>query len=400
MYQKRNLRIMWIANFLVSASATMILPFLSLYIETFGSFSPDYVQKWAGYVFGVTFLAAFFISPLWGRFGDKHGYKPILMITGFGIGISIFFMGFTDSVMELFILRLVMGVVTGFIPTSLALISSQTPKEIAGKVLGTLQMGTVSGGLLGPLFGGLLADSFGFQYTFFITSFVIVAATLLVSFGIHEGNERQKVKEKISFTRKEVFFYIFKNPVLLSIMILSLLIQTANFSVQPLLALYVNELVQTTHIAFLAGVAFSATGFGNLLATRRWGKLGDDIGHERVILILLLSASILFIPQALATQLWQLVLFRFMFGMVVGGIIPCMTAYIRQVAPLSMQGEVLGYNVSFRFLGNVIGPVMGGLISGWYNISTVFFVTSALFLAAFVLLWWSVRKTETLLSSS
>ncbi|MFC0478346.1 MFS transporter [Robertmurraya beringensis] len=93
-------------------------------------------------------------------------------------------------------------------------------------------------------------------------------------------------------------------------------------------------------------------------------------------------------------------LFRFMFGMVVGGIIPCMTAYIRQVAPLSMQGEVLGYNVSFRFLGNVIGPVMGGLISGWYNISTVFFVTSALFLAAFALLWWSVRKTETLLSSS
>lgn len=55
------------ANFLVSISMTMIMPFLSLYIETFGNFSQDSVQRWSGYIFGVTFLAAFLVSPLWGK---------------------------------------------------------------------------------------------------------------------------------------------------------------------------------------------------------------------------------------------------------------------------------------------------------------------------------------------
>ncbi len=115
------------ANFLVAASATMVLPFLSLYIETFGTYSHEFVQRWSGFVFGITFLTAFFISPLWGRIGDRFGYKPILLITGYGIAASIFFMGLMDSIGGLFILRMVMGAVTGFIPTSMALISAQTP---------------------------------------------------------------------------------------------------------------------------------------------------------------------------------------------------------------------------------------------------------------------------------
>ena len=89
---KKNLIIMWFANFLVAASATMIMPFLSLYIETMGDFSDEYVQRWAGFVFGITFLTAFLMSPIWGRFADKYGYKKILLITGFGIATSIFFM--------------------------------------------------------------------------------------------------------------------------------------------------------------------------------------------------------------------------------------------------------------------------------------------------------------------
>jgi len=384
---------MWIANFLVAASATMIMPFLSLYIETMGEFSDEYVQRWAGFVFGVTFLTAFIMSPIWGRFADKYGYKKILIITGFGIALSIFLMGFMHSVYTLFFLRLLMGAVTGFIPTSLAFISSQTPKEIAGKTLGTLQTGSVSGSLFGPLIGGLMADTFGFRYTFVYTSISIAIATLLVLIAIKETRASvEKKKTEKHYSRKEVLAYIFNNRTLLTIMFISLLVQVGIFSIQPLLALYVNQLNGSENVAFLAGFAFSATGFGNLLATRQWGKLGDSIGYETVLKILLILAASAFIPQALVGEVWQLILFRFLLGIAVGGIIPTMTAYIRNVAPLSMQGEVLGYNTSFRFLGNVIGPTLGGIISGFFGISSVFYITSSLFLLAFGLLWWSIRK--------
>jgi MFS transporter, DHA1 family, multidrug resistance protein len=386
---------MWIANFLVAASATMILPFLSLYIATFGDYSSAYVQKWSGFVFGITFLTAFLISPLWGRFGDKHGRKKILLITGFGIAISVFLMGYATSVTELFILRMFMGIVTGFIPTSIALISAQTEKKHAGKVLATVQTGTVSGGLFGPLIGGSLVDVVGFQYTFILTSSFIALATFIVAIGIKEIVVKDKGSGKKTYSRKEVFRLVFQSKLLLAVMLISFFIQTANFSIQPLLALYVNELTtNTTNLAFIAGLAFSITGLGNLISTRSWGNLGDRIGHDKVLIICLVLAVIFFIPQAFVTNIWQLVFLRFLYGIQVGGLIPCMTAYIRQLAPLSIQGEILGYNQSFRFLGNVVGPVLGGVLSGYFGISFVFYFASSLFLVGLIILKFSLQAEK------
>jgi len=385
---------MWICNFLIAASMTMVLPFISLYIGTLGDFSHDYIQRWSGLVFGVTFLSAFIVSPIWGRIGDKYGFKPILLITGYGIATSVFFMGIIHSVFGLFILRMIMGFVTGFIPTSIALISKQTPKSEAGKTLGTLQMGNVAGSLFGPILGGMLADNVGFQYTFVITSISVMIATTVVFFGIKEIKQQSEVKKKIPRTQKDVIKQILSRKMLVMVMVIALLIQVGIFSIQPLLALYVSDLTHATSIALLSGLAFSATGFGNLLLTRQWGKLGDIIGYEKVLLILLILASILIIPQALVTELWQLVGLRFLYGMVVGGMIPCVTAYIRIEAPLEMQGEILGYNQSFRFLGNVIGPALGGFVAGHAGISSVFYVTGSLFLVAFGILWWNVKHTQ------
>ncbi|WP_257832435.1 MFS transporter [Salipaludibacillus agaradhaerens] len=389
--KKRNLVIMWIANFFVSASATMVLPFLSMYIETFGSYSPTYVQRWSGFIFGITFLVAFLVSPLWGRFGDKFGRKKILLFTGYGIAFSMFLMSYVETVSGLFFLRLFMGIVTGFIPTSMALIAAQTTRENAGKVLGTLQMGTVSGGLFGPLLGGLLADSVGFTYTFLITGSVISIAATLVLFGIKEV----QVKEDRSLDRKrsmkEVLQFVYADKVLIMVMIASLIVQIANFSIQPQLALYVGQFTNAENIAFLAGMAFSVTGLGNLTATRFWGVQGDRIGHQKILLVCLLVSGIFFLPQALVSSIWQLIGLRFLFGMAIGGIIPCATAYIRQTVPLSMQGEVLGYNQSFRFLGNVLGPVCGGIVAGFFGISSVFYVSTCLFFLAALMLYLILR---------
>ncbi|WP_249671316.1 MFS transporter, partial [Bacillus thuringiensis] len=74
-----------------------------------------------------------------------------------------------------------------------------------------------------------------------------------------------------------------------------------------------------------------------------------------------------------------LVFFRFRFGIALGGMIPCFTALIRVESPGPIQGEVLGYNVSFKFLGNVIGPVLGGVLSSFFGISSAFFATAVLF---------------------
>lgn len=381
-------------NFLVAGSTTMIMPFLSLYIESLGNFTDEYVQRWSGLVFGITFVAALIMSPIWGRIADKYGFKPILIINGFGIAISIFMMGTADSVTELFLIRLFMGVVTGFIPTSLAFVSSQTSKETAGKTLGTLQMGSVSGTLFGPVLGGLMADAFGFQYTFLITASVISVAALFVVFGLHEI-KRIKQKGAHVYAPRTIITGILSHRLILNVMIITALIQIGNFSIQPLLSLYVAQLTEGSgQVAFLAGITFSATGVGSLLFARRWGRLGDSIGYEKVLGFLLLLAFIFIIPQAFVNELWQLIVLRLLFGIAVGGMIPTTTALMRREAPIEIQGEIMGYNTSFRFLGNIIGPMFGGIVSGIIGISSVFIVTGVLFVLAFAFLRFTLAKPE------
>lgn len=382
---------MWFANFFIAGSMTMVLPFISLYIETFGDFSSEYVQHWSGWTFAITFVTAFIFSPIWGRIGDLYGRKKILIISGIGMGISIFLMGYVTNVWQLFGLRMFMGIFTGFISVSQAYISTQTPKEIAGRVLGTLQTGSITGSLMGPLLGGILADTYGYASTFQGTSFAIILSAILVMFTKEYVIERTKgTKQK--YSSKEVILHIVRHPVLLTVMLVSSLVQIAHFSIQPILSLYVSELHGPENLAFFAGVAFSAAGAGNLLMARKWGKIGDQQGYIKVLIILLLLAGIFYIPGGFVTNMWQLVLVRFLLGVTIGGIIPVRVAYIRQEAPLTMQGEVLGYNTSLRFLGNVIGPAMGGIISAYFGFTAVFLLTSALLIISGLILLASTHR--------
>ncbi|WP_377348097.1 MFS transporter [Pontibacillus salicampi] len=379
---RKNLLIMWFANFFIAGSMTMVMPFLSLYIESFGDFSTQYVQTWSGLVFGITFFTAFLFSPIWGRFGDQYGRKTVLVISGAGLAVSVLLMGFVTSVMQLFVLRLCMGVFTGFISTSQALISTQTPKEISGRALGTLQTGNVTGSLMGPLFGGILADYTGFSSTFQLTSITLFLASIFVLLGVKEYRMEEKEEGSRSYSRKEVVRHILTHPILLTVMIVSMFVQIAHFSIQPILALYVSELHGPANIALFSGIAFSAAGVGNLLMARRWGDIADRIGYEKVLLLLLISSGIIYLPGAFVSNIWELVALRFLLGISIGGIIPVRTAYIRQAAPISIQGEVLGYSTSLRFLGNIIGPALGGVIAGVYGFTSVFFITTALLLAS------------------
>ncbi len=373
---------MWFANFFVAASMTMIIPFISLYIQTFGNFSDAYIQKWSGLIFGVTFVTAFLISPIWGRIGDQYGRKKILIISASGLALTVLLMGFATSVLQLFILRFLMGIFTGFIPMSQALISVQTPKEIAGKVLGTLQTGSVAGSLLGPLLGGFLADIFGYSFTFKMVSITLFTSAILVTFGVKEMMYTIKPANGLEhYSRKDVVLHILRDPMLLIIMLMSALVQIAHFSIQPILPLFVEEINGPVRIALYSGLAFSAAGLGNLIMARNWGKLGDKLGYVKVIIGLLFLVGFIYFPLAFVTGFVQLLILRFLIGLTLGGIDPVRIAYIRQNAPLAMQGEVLGYNTSLRFLGNIIGPLLGGFVASSYGFKGVFFVTSGLLIS-------------------
>lgn len=155
-----------------------------------------------------------------------------------------------------------MGVFAGFISTSQALIATQTPKNISGRVLGTLQTGNVTGTLMGPLLGGMLADTVGFSQAFMITALIMLISGFLVTFGVKEQRVEDEESTKTSYTKKEVLQHIFSKPMLIMVIVISMFIQIAHFSVQPILALYVSELNGPANLAFILGLLFPSPDWG------------------------------------------------------------------------------------------------------------------------------------------
>lgn len=219
-------------------------------------------------------------------------------------------------------------------------------------------------------------------------------------FATKEYQVQPQKGTKASYSSREVLSHILRNPILVNVMLISTIVQVAHFSIQPILSLYVGELHGTTNLAFYSGIAFSAAGLGNLLMARYWGRIGDNHGHIKILVLLLFLTALVYLPGAFINNFWQLVLVRFVLGIVIGGIIPVRIAYIRQEAPVAMQGEVLGYNTSLRFLGNIIGPAMGGMVAGFYGFSAVFITTSFLLLISGVILYLGMLRNPELARQS
>lgn len=203
----------------------------------------------------------------------------MLLRSALGMGIVMVLMGLAQNIWQFLILRALLGLLGGFVPNANALIATQVPRNKSGWALGTLSTGGVSGALLGPMAGGLLADSYGLRPVFFITASVLILCFFVTLFCIRENSSRS-AKEMLHM--REVVTSL-KNPKLvLSLFVTTLIIQVATGSIAPILTLYVRELAgNVSNVAFISGMIASVPGVAALLSAPRLGKLGDRIGPER-----------------------------------------------------------------------------------------------------------------------
>ncbi len=377
---KRNLYALCAAMFVVMVAMSMIMPFLPLYIQhDLGVSDPHMVTTWAGIVFGANFLTAGLVSPIWGNLADKYGRKIMILRSGYSMAVIISLTGLAGSVWQLLALRLLNGTVGGIIPASTALIASSAPQEKAGWAQGMLQSSAVAGTIMGPFFGGLLADHVGFRAIFSLTGALILLATVFVTIMVKEQFTPPPAKERTSL--RDDARLIFSTRPLPALFCVTVMIQFALFSIVPVLPIYVQSLVGTGgRVAFYAGLVTAAMGIANVIASPQLGKLGDRFGSNRVLLVCLLAAAAIFVPQAFVTSVWQLVALRFTLGLCLGGLLPSVNALIRRSVPDDMISRVYGYNNSFVCLGNMLGPMTGGFLAGYISMRGVFLMTSALLL--------------------
>jgi len=388
---KRNLTVAWLGCFLTGAAFSLVMPFLPLYVEQLGVSGHGALNMWSGLVFSITFLFSAIASPFWGGLADRKGRKLMLLRSALGMAIVMALMGLAQNVWQLLVLRALLGLLGGFIPNANALIATQIPRNKSGWALGTLSTGGVSGALLGPLAGGLLADSWGLRMVFFITAAVLAVCFLLTLLCIRENFTPVAKREMLH--AKDVFASL-KNPKLvLSLFVTTMIIQVATGSIAPILTLYVRELAgNISNIAFVSGLIASVPGVAALLSAPRLGKLGDRIGPEKILIAALVISVLLLIPMSMVQTPWQLGVLRFLLGAADGALLPAVQTLLVYNSTNQIAGRIFSYNQSFRDIGNVTGPLLGAAVSASYGFRTMFCVTAAVVLFNAVYSWFSLQR--------
>ena len=387
---RKNLIVCWFGIFVAGIGMSQIAPVLPLYIQHLGVQDTASITKFSGIAFGVTYVISAIFSPIWGSAADKYGRKPMILRASLGMAITIGCMGFAPNVYILIGLRLLQGAITGYGTACTALIATQTDKEHAGYALGTLSTASIAGSLLGPTIGGFIDEILGLQSVFFITGVLLIISFITTLIFVKESFVKE---DKKVLTIKEVWSTVPEKSLTVTMFVTFFMLSVALYSVEPIVTVYVKQLSNnSSHIALLAGLTFSASGLANIIAAPRLGKLSDKIGAHKVILACLIGAGIIFIPQAFVQNTWQLMGLRFLLGLASAGLIPSVNIILKKITPSSLTGRVFGFSMAAGYLGVFGGSVLGGQVAGILGMQYVFFITSALLLINAIWVYFKVYK--------
>ncbi|HEM4070283.1 TPA: multidrug efflux MFS transporter [Streptococcus suis] len=381
-YWKQNLKVAWLGNFLTGTSFTLVMPFISVFVEELGV-GPGQVEYYAGLAVSVNALAAALMAPIWGSLADRYGRKPMMVRAAFAMIFTMGGMAFVPNVFWLLALRVLNGVFTGYIPNATALIASQVPKDKTGYALGTLSTGAVAGNLIGPTLGGILAEMFGVHMVFLLVGLLYAIVVLLTVFYIREDFIPVKRGEAMSV--KEVFAQVKDRQMLVGLFVTSMIIIAAAQAVVPILTLYVRHLGQTDNLLFVAGFIISLPGMASLVTSGYLGKIGDRIGNHRLLLIALIYSLLINVFCVFAENPFQLGLLRFMYGFGTGALLPSVNSLLTKLTPKEGISRIFSYNQLFNNLGSVVGPMMGSAVAAHMGYDWVFYLSSGLVL--FNLIW-------------
>ncbi|MSV24551.1 multidrug efflux MFS transporter [Selenomonas sp. WCA-380-WT-3B 3/] len=375
---KRNLYICCLASFIVSAGMSQMAPILPLYIAELGVADSGDVARWAGIVFGCNFISLAVFSPIWGKLADRYGRKPMILRASGWLGLIMIGMSFAQSVWHLVVLRLLQGCLSGFQAAVVPLIAQETPREHSGWAMGMFFTAQVTGGLLGPLIGGMISELIGIRH-----SFLLMGSLCLLGFlALTQVREtRRTAAAGTPAGLRDVFSALPHRRAVVGLFLTTLVLHFSLTCIQPILTVYVSELApDTEHLAVISGAVFSSAGFASMLTASRLGHISDRIGAQNVLTACLLLAGLVSIPQGLVTAPWQLALLRFLHGIAIAGLMPSVNSLIRQLTPPDCLGQIYGFNQSAQFIGMFSGAFFGGHLAAVFGIRQMFFAVALLLL--------------------
>ncbi|WGV26621.1 MFS transporter [Halotia branconii] len=373
----------------------IILPILPLYAEQFGAKPHE-----ATLLIAIYSLMQFLFAPLWGRFSDRYGRRPILLLTLFGSVIAYAGLSFANSLWILFIARSLAGIMAGNIATAQAYIADITTPTNRARGMGMIGAAFGLGFILGPAIGGLLVGSDPNNANFHLPSLFAAGLSLLAlvcALMLLPESLNSQIKAKIQThryrQRRLNWLQLSQRPQFCMLAGIYFFVTFAVAAMDSTLALWSKQQLnwgpqQTSYLFAFMGIVSTIIqgGLIGLLKKRlgeikllTWGILGLGLG----LLLIGFSQSLILLLVATALVAWGISVSQ-----------PILNSLISQTTTAEEQGQILGIANSCSALARIVGPTWAGVSFMKFGIDAPFLSGSLVMLLALTLSLRVIKNTS------
>ena len=381
---QRNLYAITFVELVVIMGFGFPVPFMSLFVQELGNFTEREAALWSGIAMGASGLAMFIGAPLWGILADRWGRKRMLMRAMFGGGAVLALLGLAPNIPILIVLRFAQGFLSGTLAAAQSLVAATAPRNKLSFAMGLLMMALYGGSSVGPFFGGLMAQAFGYRATFYITGAVLVAGGLAVAFVVKEQFVAPPRSEAGSWRS---VLTLARSRELLPLLLVFCALSAGTQMIGPIIPLAIGNLDPTGSAPLASGLAFGLAAVASALSALAAGRFGGRFGLKRLMIFSAVGTGLLFLPPMFAGNVAQMVVFVALSGLLQGGLLSSSNTLVGLAVPAAQQGVAYGVATSANALGNGLGPLLSGGLAPALGLQPIFGVTGLLFMLVALLIW-------------
>ncbi|CAH1056548.1 MFS transporter [Paenibacillus pseudetheri] len=392
---KRNLIVLWVGVFFCSTAYSISIPFLSIFLSDELGVT-NHLEIWSGVSFGITFLASALISPFWGSLADKYGRKPMLIRSGFSLAALYLINYFVHDPYVFLIVRVLQGLLAGFVPAAIAMVATNTPEDKTGYALSIMSTAGATGSIIGPLIGGVVSFYTSNRVAFLFSAGIVLVSALIATFFAKEENfDRSAPRSHVSDDIKEAR----SNRAFMTLLSLAGISTFSVMILEPLIPIHLLDMgIAKSSASLSSGIVFSAVGIATVLMAPQWGRIGSRKGFGMILFIGLIGGGIGNILQFFVTGYVEFAVLRFAYGLFYAGVLPSVNAMIVQVIEPGFRGRAFGLNQAASQLATMAGPIIGGLLGAFIQIRWVFVINGVMLLVAAVLV--KTRKLDSQIAAA
>jgi DHA1 family multidrug resistance protein-like MFS transporter len=389
---ERNVWALALVVFTAFVGFQFFSPFLPLYVMELGVTDPIQVALWSGALTAVTPAVSGLLGPLWGRVADRVGRKVMMIRSLVGFVIIVAAMGLVTSVTQLFVARVLQGMVAGFTIMAMALASTSCPRDKVSVAIGRVQGAQLLSVAVGPAAGGYVASHFGLRYAFFVTAgmcaLALVGLILLFSeTRPHGGHASAEATLDTTFTLRDVLA-LRGFSLALGLLFVG---QFIDRGLGLLVPLKVAVLPDVTRIAATSGEIISlsavcATGSATLA-----GRFAQRWPPERLLLIGLLAGGPFCALMAFAGHWPSLMVLRCLTGLCLGGALTLAYSLGGSLVSGARRGAAFGWLALSVQIGTAFSPLVSGGLAA-INLNLAFLADGGLAWAAAAVLLIGSRR--------